>query len=229
MSIVRHRGLWLSVSLTAGIALAIGVVASAQGGATGAPQARAKATSAMGALKRAQVASDHIPAASGGFVNTRKPDGVPDSLFEGAWQLAGSRRLIAAAGASRASVYAVPTEKGHVCNIIFVPPAAAAGGCVDDFSSVSPIGWTVFDPDEVDAGSAVVVAGVAPDDVSSVGVVVDGATFEAALANNAFLYQLSTSASYPSSIVVTYADGASRTIELQDPRAVMRACASGTC
>jgi len=100
---------------------------------------------------------------------------------------------------------------------------------VDRFSAAVPVGWTVFDPDEVDSGSPVIVAGVAPDDVSAVVVVVDGEKSEATIANNAFVYQLSKSTSYPSSIVVTYADGASRTIEIQDPRAVMRACASGTC
>jgi hypothetical protein len=230
MRIIRRHGLWLSTSLIVGIALAISVAASAKGETTGASSPdTGKAASAMSALRRARAAADSIPASSRGFVKTQRPVNVAESLFEGAWQLGGSRRLLAGAGASRANVFAVPTDRGHVCSIIFVPPVAAAGGCVDDFNTVTPVGWTAFDPDGVDTGSAVIVGGVAPDDVASVGVVVNGATFAAKLARNAFLYQPLDNASYPSAIVVTYANGTSRTVEIQDPRVAMRACASGTC
>lgn len=228
MSVIRHRSLWLAGSLAVGVALAVGVVASARGEAA-AGQQPGTAASSMSALRQAQSASALVPTSARGFVNARRPASVPDSLFEGVWQQGAGRRLIVGAGASGASVYAVPTDRGHVCSVVFIPPSAAAGGCVDRFSAAVPVGWTVFDSDEVDSGSAVIVAGVAPDDVSRVQVVVDGVSAEAKIANNAFVYELSKNNSYPSEIVVTYADGTSRTIAIRDPRAVMRACASGTC
>lgn len=229
MNVMRHRGAWLTASLAVGLALAIAIAASARGASSASPLESGTAAGAIGALKRPQVASDHVPAAGQGFINAQKPSGVPESQFEGAWQLGRSRRLVAGAGASGASVFAVPTDKGRVCSVIVVPPSAAAGGCVDAFSSTMPAGWTVFDPDELDAGRAVIVAGVVPDGVTSVGVAVDGTVANASVTQNAFVYQLSSATSYPSAIVVSYVDGTSRTIEVQDPRPVMRACASGTC
>jgi hypothetical protein len=154
---------------------------------------------------------------------------VSTSLFEGTWKLDAARLLLSGIGPSRARIYAVPTRRGAVCHVILAPPTEAAGGCAADFTSKSPVGLTVFDPDATDAGKPVIVGGVAPDDVTSVQVVVGGRRHRAVLERNAYLYQLATSRSYPRAIVVGYARGTTRTVEIPDPRRAMRACAAGKC
>jgi hypothetical protein len=155
---------------------------------------------------------------------------VPDGLYEGKWLTEESRLL--ARDETGDAIYATPTDRSRVCYTIAVPASSSrssngGGGCIKDFNSATPIGFSVYDPDEVDSGHPVIVGGIAPNGVVRIDVRVSGSSHDVTLVQNAFVYELASAASYPNSLEVVYADGSRREITIPDPREAMLAGLSG--
>lgn len=218
-----------TLSLFAGLLLA-GAIPS---GSNSTPVQGTAANALTYTTKR--TASDVLPEFAGGVAVLERPHGVPDQQYEGAWQLDESRRLRTSSGWWHVGLYVVPTTRGKLCQVLAVystttgPHSRGAGGCLTHFSSASPSGAIIFDPDAVDAGGPVIVAGAAPDDVETVDVVVKGVAHRVQIRENAYVYELEDNRSYPESVVITRLGGEVRTLTLHDPRPVMHLCKGGTC
>jgi hypothetical protein len=227
--IARNPASWLVLSIAVGAVLTALVLGGIPWRTSVGAAPAGTAARSMSVFATTRQVPLELPWAVRGFASTSRPSRVSTSLFEGVWRLDAARLLLSGIGPSRARVYAVPTKRGAVCHVILAPPTEAGGGCAADFTPASPVGLTVFDPDATDGGKPVVVGGVAPDDVVSIQVVVDGRRHRVVLERNAYLYQLAASRAYPQALVVGYADGTTRTVKIPDPRRAMRACEAGKC
>jgi hypothetical protein len=218
----RTSLLSLALSLAVGLGLAAAVLARRS---QSAPSSRGTAARAL-TFTSARTSADALPPEAQGFAVSSRPPGVPSELFEGAWLTDRSRLLRTVKGKWDASLYVVPTSMGRLCQVLVVQSAKAnarspaTGGCVRDFAGSTPIGLIVFDPDAVDAGGPVIVAGVVPNRVVAIRVVAHGKSYPARIQNSAYLYELGSSTAYPEAIRIIYADGAIRTLALTHPRPV---------
>lgn len=140
------------------------------------------------------------------------PADLPARLRPGALRLDEGRLLLSALGPHNAALYAVPTSSGNVCLAFTGGPS----GCEKGFT-VSPIGFSSFDPDQLGAGEPYTVYGLVPNDVTRIEVVVAGKPQTALLKNNGFYYRLSDPATWPEAIDVTFSDGRAETITLAPP------------
>jgi hypothetical protein len=140
---------------------------------------------------------------------------VDDALQPGSLDLSASRRLLVAKDGR--GFYAVPTSKGSVCYFLAAVggDSADGAGCAASFDDLSGrVAWFAEDPDELGAGKPVTIGGLVPDDVTGVGVLVEGVIHESQLQNNAFVYELPSSSRWPTALEVTYRDGSSRDVSL---------------
>jgi hypothetical protein len=136
---------------------------------------------------------------------------VSPALRVGTPSLRSSRRLLADVGSWHGAIYAAPTERGNVCYLVTGGPETCPAG----FSQMSPVDVMVFDRDELRRGSPAAVAGLAPNDVAGVTVVVEGTGHPARIDNNAYFYELyDPTAGSPESLVIRYRDGTSLTMPL---------------
>jgi hypothetical protein len=142
-----------------------------------------------------------------------EPADVPTELLPGNVDTTQARLLLSDVGKTHAQLFGIPTSKGGACWIVSDGPAS----CIQEFNDRTPIGFTIFDRDGLGGGDPVAVAGVTPDGVSGIEVVVGGQSNEAIVADNGFFYELANSAAYPEAVTVIYADGATRTIAIPKP------------
>lgn len=163
-----------------------------------------RAIDALPVFTRLRSARDTLPRAAADEI--AEIDGaqssVQPSLRVGAAEPQDSRLLLSDLGSRHVALYAVRTSKGQVCTVF--SERYGSPGCFGKFATESPISWDVRDVDEVGAGDPAIVSGLVPPQVSSIDVVVGGATHRAELANNAFFYELSDSSLWPDALVVNY-------------------------
>lgn len=132
----------------------------------------------------------------------------------GTVQVAKARTLLTNTLSWGGTIYAAPSSTGETCYFVDGGPAS----CVAAFTQADPVAFTKFDRDGP-GGTPVTIAGLAPDDVTGIDVEAGGATYQAALANNAFFFELpaGTNAAV-SGLTIHYADGTS----LQQPLAPLK-------
>jgi hypothetical protein len=216
----RASLLLLALSLAAGLTLAAMVLARRT---TGAAPTRGTAAGAV-TFTSARTAGDALPPPARALAVSSRPAGVSDQLFEGAWLTSRSRRLRAMEGTWPASLYAVPTSRGRLCQVLLVSSArrvdrpVASGGCVTNFSGSTPIGLIVFRP--AAARGPAIVAGIVPNRVTAIHLRVGRTSYRAPIRNHAYLYELAGRAARLEAVVVTYVDGATRTLALPGARPV---------
>jgi hypothetical protein len=118
------------------------------------------------------------------------------------------RRLESGLGSEGVSVYALPVAAGQVC--YYISSAVAPGGsCVGSFDDQLPVAVSVY------AGTGIppTVAGLAPDGVTAVDVLVDGSRHPAELGNNVIFFEaVGSERTDLGGVVVHYRSGASRTV-----------------
>jgi len=219
-----HRTFWLGFSVALGGILAVAVVALAAPKGSTPPGKTSKASdaripsgpaaSALSVLQRPATAADQLPAATATTADDTLAGsaGLSADVKPGALALVKSRRLLNGLGSQAVSLYAVPTSKGQVCTVFSAVYGSA--GCFAQFSSEVPISYDVRDIDQVGSGLPAIVDGLAPDNVASIDVDVDGTLHQATLANNGFFYELPDASSWPNALVVHYTDGSSRTLSI---------------
>jgi len=203
----------VGISASVGLALAFSISVRAEG-TLDTPSAAVQ----MAVFDRASSPQDALPTRAADLALTEQPAGVPDALYEGNWQIGQSRLL--AATARGASLYAVPTDRGAVCYAITAGDGAG-GGCVSSLDKGRPLSVSVYDPDEPNSGVPPTVGGLVSSDTDTVKVLVNGEEYEATVQNNAYLYSLVDTHSYPSEVIVSHRDGSTATSEIPDPRSVM--------
>lgn len=112
------------------------------------------------------------------------------------------------------TIYAAPSSNGEACYAIDGGPAS----CVAAFTQATPVAFAKFDIDGP-GGIPVTIAGLAPDDVTGIDVEAGPETYHAALANNAFFFEMPSGVNAPiSGLTIHYADGTS----LQQPLAPLK-------
>lgn len=119
-------------------------------------------------------------------------------------------RLLATDGATR--LYAAPTVKGGLCFSITGGPS----GCEDRVGR-GAISWGMYDADVFGRGAPIAVYGFVPDDATKVDLTIRGEVLPARLGANAFLARAPDTRSVPESIVVTYTDGETESIDMGPP------------
>jgi hypothetical protein len=166
---------------------------------------------ALAVFSRPAKESDSLPPSVLGDASSL--NGTPDieeSLRPGRPDLGKVRLVLSGVGQGDLSLYAFPTDKGQAC--FLVPDGGAT--CVQEFTQSQPVGLIIFDRDALDAGEPTVVAGLVPDNVTGVEVLVGGVRHLAVLANNGYLHELDAGA-WPQAIIVGYKDGTTRTMQVR--------------
>ncbi|HEX6763589.1 MAG TPA: hypothetical protein VF094_12395 [Gaiellaceae bacterium] len=166
----------------------------------------------MGVFARTRVPSDSLPAyalARANALTVGQDNAAPDAQI-GTLFTSQSRRLLANQGSNHVDVYAFPNSKGQVC--VVYSAIYGSDGCFGAFTSDVPVSFAVTDPDEVGSGYPAVVAGLAPDTVESISVVIDGSEHQATLQNGAYFYQLGSTESWPQGVVVHYRNGSTASV-----------------
>lgn len=116
-----------------------------------------------------------------------------------------ARVLLAQSRSWGGTIYAAPSSSGEACFFIIGGPAT----CADSFNQTNPVAFTKFDRDGP-GGEPVVLAGLAPNDVTAIDVTAGADTYSAELKNNAFFYELPTSeTSAVTGLTIHYTDGTS--------------------
>jgi hypothetical protein len=218
MNLKRHAGFWLGFSIALGGVLAGAVLAFGSSGnrprATLQPAIPpATPASAISILSRTGTVADRLPAAAVNALRSVVPPAeIPSTLNPGTPAGAQAKLALRDLGTDHVSLYIVPTSKGQVCSVFSADYGTM--GCFDRFTEETPISWSVADPDRLGAGIPAIVTGIVPDSVTAVDVKIDGQDAPAALANNAFFYEVPAAASWPQAIVATFANGAIATIDV---------------
>ena len=167
----------------------------------------------LAVLSRPRSAKDDLPAALVPSVATLAggPE-LPQEVQNGTVRITSSRLALADLGAKRISLYIVPTAKDRVCLVMANGPQ----GCTTvDFTAARPATWGMFDGDGYRTGAPTSVYGLVPNNVDRVTVVDDGgASTVAQLANNAYFLELPDPSALPKSIVLSFSDGGSATMEV---------------
>jgi hypothetical protein len=223
-----HAGFWIGFSVGIAALLSVAVVAARSGGDSPTPRPAVPAPRAQG---KHVVRPSRAPLADtlAVFARPRTKEDVPSgrvaavladlegqeqvspALRPGTPSLRSSRLLLADVGSWHGSIYAAPTERGNVCYLVTSGPETCPAG----FTQAFPVDVMVFDRDEVGRGSPAAVAGLVPNDVAGVTVMVDGAGHPARIDNNAYFYELGdATAVSPESLVIRYRDGTSLTMRL---------------
>jgi hypothetical protein len=222
-----HPGFWIGFSVAIGALLGFAALAARSGsssapqrGAAVAPAARkhvVRATRAplaetLAIFSRPRTKADAPPpAVAATLADLEGQKQVSDALRPGTPDLLSSRLLLADVGSWHGAIYAAPTERGNVCYLVTGGPET----CPSGFTQAFPVDVMVFDRDEVGRGNPAAVAGLVPDDVAAVTVVVEGAGHPARLDGNAYFYELDDPlAVSPQSLLIRYRDGTSLTMRL---------------
>lgn len=119
-------------------------------------------------------------------------------------------RTLSVARDQRPAFYAAPTDKGALCYWI----AGGPDGCFDGFTQAFPVSWNVYDPDGTGRGTPTTVAGIAPNDVTTIGVRIGTETYAASLIDNTFFFRAPGAKDTPTSLDVAYSDGTSLVVPL---------------
>jgi hypothetical protein len=104
------------------------------------------------------------------------------------------------------TIYADISTRGQLCEVIGVITA----GCIEQFNAEAPVAVNMYDPDSIGSGEPAVLAGIAPDGVTSVTALDDGGPVaRASVSNNAFAVQFAPSqdARKIVAIEIQYSDG----------------------
>jgi hypothetical protein len=163
----------------------------------------------VAALARPSTSVDSIPADELKQFSALLAGGKLGSPIDGS-----ARRL--SDGADGAAIYAVTTTQGQLCTLIL----GVTGGCVSDFTAISPVAWNLYDVDYNGSGKPLVLAGIAPDGVTQVDVLSSAGTVlaSAAVHGNVFAQPLASAATPPQSVTavrVSYADGTASTVKIR--------------
>lgn len=193
------------------LALSVGAIASLRQGPPsldGSQLRRAEAaraalpdTAVMAIFSRPATTDDAIPQAARQVANGFAAAPVPAALNPGNARAA-TRRALANAGVSNASLYLVPTDKGSLCMVW--EPDVYAGGCTQGFTE----GTHAIFLSGVTNGRSYVL-GVFRDDVTSVAAVVGGERTPVTVGESAFLYE---GTSRPDALVLQLSDGTTSTV-----------------
>jgi|RhiMetdeSRZDD1v2_1073273.scaffolds.fasta_scaffold02148_29 hypothetical protein len=132
------------------------------------------------ALSASNQVRDEIAATTG-----QAPDAA-EELLPGAETTGSLRALLTDLGAEGRSIWALVTAKGKVCAGL----TNYTAGCIGKFTS--PLEHVTYTYGRPSVGEAVIVWGLAPDDVAKVEVLVDGAPYQAQLGRNAYYYSLAS-------------------------------------
>jgi hypothetical protein len=140
--------------------------------------------------------------------------GKPSDVAVGTSELARGRLLQTALGAGNWAIYAYPTTAGHVCYGL----TGVGAGCIPGFLHGFPVSFNVIKPDlqPTGSGTAIVVYGLAPDEVISVTVnLTGGKSYTASVVNNSYFVQLNDNALTAAdvkSLTVAFANGGTASI-----------------
>jgi len=170
----------------------------------------------LAVLSHPRSAKDDLPAAlaSSAADLAGGPELAPE-VRNGTVRIASSHLALTDLGAQKRSLYIVPTTKNRVCEVMANGPQ----GCGEaDFTPANPGSWGMFDVDGYAKGAPTSVYGLVPNNVDRVTVVDDrGASTIAQLANNAYFLELPDATAMPKSIVLSFSDGGSATMQVPKP------------
>jgi hypothetical protein len=216
-----HPGFWIGFSTAVGAILALAVIGVWSDGspADGAPSAsrpfaargdhvvrptHGPLAPTLAVFARPRTKADvPPPAVAATLADLEGQERVSEALRPGTPDLRSSRLLLDDVGSWHGAIYAAPTDRGNVCYFVTVGPETCPAGFTQDF----PVDVMIFDRDEVGGGSPAAVAGLAPNDVAAVTVVVAGVGHPARLDNNAYFYERANAAvRSPESLVIRYRD-----------------------
>ena len=214
MKLTKRPAFWLGFSLALGMLLAASVVALATGGSP-----RTRVPTSSGPLKETLAAfseeagSDPLPAAivAAAQALTESSADVPDAARPGSLDLTKGRLLLDHLGSQGMSLYAVPTDKGEACGFL---TDYGTIGCAHAFTDQAPVAWNLADVDGFGSGSPPILAGLLPNDVTAVKVLVDGVEEAAVVGNNGFFYELPRNDAWPKVLVVVHQAGGVDTVTL---------------
>lgn len=205
------RDYWLELSAERGNAAGVG---EGHGGArSSALGDSVPAAEELSVFDQPRMPADDLPADARSEVEAvlAASESVDASLQPGAAN-GGSRLLLADLGEAHASLFAFRTTKGNVCMVFTA--GYGSGGCFARFSHDVPVAWDVRDVDEVGGGLPAIVSGIAPDDVSSVGVRVGDRLIPALLKNNGFFLELPDGSPWPSELSVGFDGGEEARVQI---------------
>jgi hypothetical protein len=201
-SLIRARSTWVLLALALALLLILAITQSLGGGPAaaasgGVNSARSEeetsipAAENMSVLSEPQSASDAALSASERVrdeiaATVGEAPGVAEELLPGAEATGSLRALLTDLGSEGRSIWALVTAKGKVCAGL----TNYSAGCIGKFTS--PLEHVSYTYGRPFAGEAVIVWGLAPDDVTKVEVLVDGSPYEAQLGRNAFFYSLAS-------------------------------------
>jgi hypothetical protein len=223
-TVMRRSAILIAIGLVGLLVATVAIaVPDLTGNQPGPPGAHSASSSGEAAVADVRVLSEPVDAADAlpnGIAAVaeqmeRGAASVDDALQPGSLDLSASHRLLVAKDGR--SFYAVPTSKGRVCYFLAAVggDSADGAGCATSFDDLTGrVAWFAGDPDELGAGKPVTVGGLVPDDVTGVGVLVDGVIHESQFQNNAFVYELPSSSSWPTALEVSYRDGTSGEVSL---------------
>jgi hypothetical protein len=224
-----HQGFWIGFSAAIGAVLTFAVIgilsdkSSADGAPAASPPFAARGkhlvrpthgplAPTLAVFNRPRTKADAPPPAVARTLSDLEgQEQVNEALRPGKPDIRSSRLLLDDVGSWHGAIYAAPTNRGNVCYFVTVGPETCPAGFTQDF----PVDVMIFDRDEVGGGSPAAVAGLVPNDVAAVTVVVAGVGHPARLDNNAYFYELPNAEfRSPESLVIRYRDRSTLTMPL---------------
>jgi len=210
----RRTSFWLGFSAALGLLLTVAMVALAGRSSSGSPAVTKNDSPDRGPLavfSKKRGPADVLPARLAASLGDLAGDAsVPAALRNGTPQLEKSRLLLSNVGSTHADLYAFPTSKGYVCQAFDAGPR----GCSRSFTRELPVGLTRFDVDGLGTGTPMAIAGLVPNNITRVDVVVEGTAHAALLRNNAYFFEAPNAAAQPEAVRVHFASGNTTTIPL---------------
>jgi hypothetical protein len=165
----------------------------------------------LAVFERARTAADILPARVAARLPSLAGDErVPVEFRNAPVRLAESRLLLSGVGSLRADLYAIPTANGGLCYAFTRGPQS----CLVELTAKQPVSVAQYDPDGPGRGRPSAVAGIAPNDVVRIDVVIGGRRRRAILRNNAYFYEASNARDQPSALIVRFRDGKRVHVEL---------------
>jgi hypothetical protein len=218
MKLMLSKHFWLGFSLGLGLLLTamlavLGVPASTSE-ATGATDGPVPSSQLSAIFSRPRTAEDVLPPALAARVVESLPGAppVPEEARNGRLYLDQSRRLLAGMGSAGVSLYAFPSERGGICAVF----DRWGGGCLGApaFTPDRPISVDLIDPDGPGGALPAVVAGLVPDNVVGVQVLVGDKTYEAVVKNHAYFLELPSANDRPQAVRALFSGGELATVAL---------------